>query len=323
MVSQVPAGMMGSVMMGAIASVGLVLVLSACHIASPIAPSNPVSQADSPHSLQSQIELGDRWIVSASEARDLAQQGATILDARLGATKDIPGASVVTWQQFSKSQKPYRGQLKSDDAELTQQLQSLGISSQKPVLVIGSPQKGWGEEGRIVWMLRTFGHQQAYMLEGDAQFLTSLKSASEKATAGDFIVKRDPRWTIDQVTLRQQLSANTIKLIDSREPREYAGKTPYGEDRGGHLDGAQNLYFKDFLGDNGRLLPRTELVAKLEQLGITPADQIVVYCTGGIRSGWLTAVLVSLGYPAKNYPGSMWEWSAFPAEQYPLVKSAS
>lgn len=33
----------------------------------------------------------------------------------------------------------------------------------------------------------------------------------------------------------------------------------------------------------------------------------------------MTSVLVSLGYNAKNYAGSMWEWSSKGDENHPLV----
>lgn len=306
----------------AIAAMGGTLLLSACQVFTPGLSSTQASLSGSPDSLQSKIDLTSRWIVSASEAQNLAQAGATLLDARTRRWPSIPEALAVTWQQFSHPHKPDRGKLKTDDTDLTQQLQSLGISSHKPVLVVGEPLGGWGEAGRIVWMLRSLGHQQAYMVDGGAQALTSLNQPSKKSLKGDFIVQRNSRWSIEKETLKQQLQAGTLKIIDSREPREFAGKTPYGELRGGHLDSAQNLYFKDFLDGNGMLLSHPVLVAKLENLGLTPEDSIVVYCTGGIRSGWLTTVLVSLGYQAQNYAGSMWEWSASPAIDYPLITSA-
>ncbi len=43
----------------------------------------------------------------------------------------------------------------------------------------------------------------------------------------------------------------------------------------------------------------------LEETGITQDTQIVVYCTGGICSGWVVSVLVTPGYDEKNYVGSI------------------
>ena len=46
---------------------------------------------------------------------------------------------------------------------------------------------------------------------------------------------------------------------------------------------------------------------------------VISYCTGGIRSGWLVALLVDLNFPTpRNYAGSMWEWSASDPSTHPL-----
>jgi thiosulfate/3-mercaptopyruvate sulfurtransferase len=119
----------------------------------------------------------------------------------------------------------------------------------------------------------------------------------------------------------EQARKNNPLLIDSREPREFKGATPYGETRGGHLPGAINLHYRALLDARGRLLPRSRLRAKLGKLGIKKSQPLIIYCTGGVRSGWLTVVLAHLGYRnVKNYPGSMWQWAARDAKTHPLVK---
>ena len=143
--------------------------------------------------------------------------------------------------------------------------------------------------------------------------------ANPSPSNGDFIVNRNVAWDIQRDQFKAQLGSDNLVVIDTREPREFAGETPYGEERGGHIPGGINLYFKDFLTDEGKLLPQREILAKLQSHGITTDTQVVVYCTGGIRSGWLASVLVTLGFQVKNYAGSMWEWSAAPAEEFVLT----
>ena len=44
--------------------------------------------------------------------------------------------------------------------------------------------------------------------------------------------------------------------------------------------------------------------------GLEADQEIVCYCTGGVRSSWLYFVLKLAGYQkVRNYPGSWWEWS--------------
>ncbi len=293
------------------------------------APVSPNLAAQSENRLmETAIAFEQRWFINANEAQQLINQGATLLDARgkkLGQPQ-YPGAQIISWDQFSPKTAHQRGRLLADDAQLTQKLQTLGISADRPVVVFGDPLNRWGEEGRIVWMLRTLGHSQAVMVDGGFAALKQAQpfvpsSAPKQAgkTTGDFVVQRRAQWDIQQNRLKAQLNAPQLVVVDTREPREFAGQTPYGEQRGGHIPGAVHLYFKDLLDPDGKLLPREAIAAKLTPLGISPESQIVVYCTGGIRSGWLTAVLASLDFSVQNYAGSMWEWSASPASKYPLT----
>ena len=48
----------------------------------------------------------------------------------------------------------------------------------------------------------------------------------------------------------------------------------------------------------------------LQDKGIQDSQELVCYCTGGVRSAWLYFVLKLVGYQKiRNYPGSWWEWS--------------
>jgi len=268
-----------------------------------------------------------QWIVNADEAKQLISQGATILDTRnklAWLISHIPGAVHVTWQQFSNNQKPYRGKLLADTNLLEQKLRQVGIFNSKPVIVIGNPPDNFGEEGRIVWMLRTLGHQSTAFVDGGYNALVkagvpTTRGLNQPLEIGDFVVNRTALWEIHLDELQANLSENKLAVIDTRQKREYAGETPYGEQRGGHIPGAVHFYFKDLMDTKGNLLQPEEIIAQLETLGIQHDTATVTYCTGGIRSAFFVAVLVNLGfYNVRNYAGSMWEWSASPDENYPL-----
>lgn len=272
------------------------------------------------------IAFSQQWIVSAADAKALIDQGATVLDARGQGFKltRLQGAIPITWSDFSPDQRGQRGRLLEEDADLTEQLQALGIDRHRPVVVFANPPHGWGEDGRIVWMLRTLGHPQVVLVDGGVAALLEAgvprqQRAPVMPPPGEFVVQRDLTWTIQRDELQAQLATGRSVIIDTREPREYAGQTPYGEPRGGHIPGAIHLYFKDLLAANGRLLAPAELQATVQDLGLTPDQPVVVYCTGGVRSAWVASVLITLGFQVKNYAGSMWEWAAAPRDRYPLV----
>ncbi len=271
-------------------------------------------------------DLANNWIVNADLAKQLLSGGATLLDARAPILKwfcRLPPAIPVTWQEFSRSEFPHKGKILENNKVLTQKLQAIGICQDKPVIVVADSVKGWGEDGRIVWMLRTLGHEKAVFIDGGYRALIKtginrVKAANTPPKTGDFVVCRRSNLEIQRDELTAILGDENLVIIDAREPREYAGKTPYGEKRGGHIPGAVHLYYKQLMDKQGELLSRGEIVAILQQRGVSQSTQIVSYCSGGIRSAWLTCVLTDVGFNAKNYAGSMWEWSASPADSYPL-----
>ncbi|MBD1810971.1 rhodanese-like domain-containing protein [Microcoleus vaginatus DQ-U2] len=270
--------------------------------------------------------LANNWIVNADLAKQLLEQEATLLDARAPILKlfcRLPPAIPVTWQEFSRSDFPHKGKIIENNTVLTQKLQAIGICQDKPVIVVADSVKGWGEDGRIVWMLRTLGHEKAVFVDGGYGALIKaginrVKAANNQPKTGDFVISRRSNWEIQRDEFKAILGDANLAVIDAREPREYAGKTPYGEKRGGHIPGAAHLYYKQLMDKQGQLLSRGEIVAILQQKGVLQSTQIVSYCSGGIRSAWLTCVLTNVGFCAKNYAGSMWEWSASPADSYPL-----
>lgn len=207
---------------------------------------SPLEQTDLEKTALDKTTLEQRWIVSAPEAKQLLEQGATLLDARgnrLGNglfSRRLEGAVNVNWRDFSQqSSSSVRGNLLTDEAQLTQQLQALGISNDKPVIVFANPPGGWGEDGRIAWMLRTLGHSQAVMVDGGFQALVAANVPLQQGSAtepspGDFVVNRSDEWSISQTTLRERLEienlaetfpSNNLVMIDTRESREFEGQT--------------------------------------------------------------------------------------------------
>jgi thiosulfate/3-mercaptopyruvate sulfurtransferase len=93
-----------------------------------------------------------------------------------------------------------------------------------------------------------------------------------------------------------------VPVIDVRRPEEYDGTVGNPCDpRQGHIPGAVNINVEElvFLSDD-------EIH---ERLGLPEGAEVVAYCHGGSRSATAVQILRSLGYDARNYPGSWHEWS--------------
>lgn len=294
----------------------------------------PEKTANAPLAKAAALTSSD-WIIDAPRARALiAQDAVTVLDAR-GKIQwlkgHVPGARRVAWEDFARGEKTETSGMLKDDATLTRALQKLGVSAGRPVLVVGNPPDYWGEDGRIVWMLRELGHPRVAMIDGGQNALAKAgqkmshspgdDDSQKGAKRGDFVAKSSDALSISRDALKARLGADGFVALDTREPREFAGKTPYGESRGGHVSGAMHLFYKDLIRPDGRLLAPQAIKAKLAALGIEPDTEVAAYCTGGVRAGWVVVIMQHLGYSnARNYAGSMWDWSAQDAADYPLQK---
>lgn len=260
--------------------------------------------------------------VSAQEAAQLAEAGAVVVDARgEGDWKrgHVPGSAPLGWLGLRDGLLRV-GRLTDDAGKLQAAIRGAGVRGGAPVIVYDAGREGWGEAGRIWWMLDYLGHSGVHILDGGWPAWQSagltVSTDSGRPPAGDFVVRPDEHRRARLSEVEKLLTACTgggcgTVFWDTREQREYDGATPYGESRGGHIPGAVHLWYADLTDDSGMLLPQDQLRTKLSAAGITPDKQIIAYCTGGVRSGFAVAVLQELWYPqAVNYDGSMWEWTA-------------
>lgn len=273
----------------------------------------------------------DTWVVSPERAVEIIDAGeVTIFDTRsddLYSEGHLKGAVQIDWTDFTPTREADRGELLADIGKLGKRLRQLGVSSDKPVLVVGNPPDNWGEDGRIVWMLRTLGHNRVALVDGGYRALIQSGVESTdgevESSSGDFEPERLEGWSIDRESLRQRLDEvpSELVIVDTRSRTEYEGNPKYGEDRSGHIPGAKHLHYTELLDENGRLLPKSKIMKRLKKLGITKDKRVISYCTGGVRSAWLTVVLAHLGFDkAQNYPGSAWDWAAANPEAYPLER---
>ena len=231
----------------------------------------------------------------------------------------LPGAVNAPWQEFAnvigKPGQPDWGTLLPKD-KLAEKIGSFGIDGKKSVIVYADP-KGWGEDGRIVWMLRMVGVANSKMLDGgwkawnDANYEAStdtptITPVNFSINTIDESLNASTEWVAENI--------NKIKVVDSRSEKEYGGATDYGEARGGHLPGAINIPFKNIFNSDGTVKSTDELKALFEKDGLKPGDEIVTYCTKGIRSAHMSLLLRMAGFEkTRNYDASFYSWAGNPS----------
>lgn len=251
-------------------------------------------------------------------------------DRRAFEAGHIPESRRTDWRDFSEVRPGgltfvFRGSsrwgLLAAESRLVPKLRALGVTPARGIVVVGSP-AGWGEEGRIAWMLLYLGAEDVALLDGGFPAWTRLAGAAVArgpagaGPPGTFSPRTVPARRISREALQRALAARSAVFLDARTREEFDGKTLTGQKRGGHLPGARLVSATGLRTPDGAYLTADALRSLV---GPLPEDvPLVTYCTGGVRSALLAFLLEArLGLVAANYDGSLWEWSD--DESLPLV----
>ncbi|EMY70898.1 sulfurtransferase [Leptospira vanthielii] len=260
------------------------------------------------------------WFLSAESALQVSKY--TIVDTRSFVHRlknKVPGSKTISWEDLSRTDAPHKGEL-LELKLVRKKINELGIKQNENIFVLGDGNSGWGEEGRIVWSLREAGFHESYWVDGgysayekEIQRKPNAKVKENKVTSLAIPEnKTNQSSAVQKEEILKGLSSKQFQILDTREPREFSGATPYGETRGGHIPGAKSLFYQELFDAKGNIKSKAEVELYLKQLGIQKEKPIVAYCTGGVRSAFVVGILRTYGYNAYNYAGSMWEWSNDP-----------
>ncbi|MBM6948189.1 sulfurtransferase [Mordavella massiliensis] len=244
-----------------------------------------------------------------------------LVDARgdeAAAEETIKGAVPIMWQYLATCEDGVSGDANwgciLDPERLSVRLSEKGLDMDKEIVLFAAAQDGWGDDGRIGWELLAAGYDDVKLVNGG---FNALKEAGIETQKGgttpepaDVTVE-----AIDETHLinTDELKANydDYKVVDVRADEEYDGETLYGEVKGGHLPGAIHIRYTDLFQDDGTLKSNDEIVQLFEDAGLSKEDQIVTYCTAGIRSAYMQLILEMCGFEnTKNYDESYYRWCA-------------
>ncbi len=239
-------------------------------------------------------------------------------DVLLYDTGHIPGAIKVDWHLDLNDQvtRDY-----VDGQGFADLCSRNGISRDSTVVFYGDNFNWWA--AYALWVFRLFGHPDVRLLNGGRmkwlQEGRELTTDVPKPEPTDYpVVEREDapiRAFRDDVL--QHINKGG-KLVDVRSPGEYSGELLHMPDypqegalRGGHIPGAASKPWKMAANDDGTFKDADALRGiYADELGLSPDDDVVVYCRIGERSSHTWFVLQNLlGYPTvRNYDGSWTEW---------------
>ena len=275
-----------------------------------------------------------QWLKSRLSDPDLVvlQTG---MDQTAYAAGHIPGARFAPMDQFHNHMTPDR---LPDPQEIAAALGALGVSNQSRVVIAGDPLSA----SILFVALEYVGHggRTAVLDGGVAAWQAGggeLSGVAVTPRPATFTPRVKQDLVVNAAAVQAKLGQKGVALLDGRSRAEYEGTAQERLPRTGHLPGAGHLDWldtfdsRDLPSRNGRRMDnppqaaRLKPIADLEQLfaaaGADQGEEVVTYCTVGMRASHLYFVSRLLGYPTRIYVGSMADWTREASR--PVVKGAA
>lgn len=213
------------------------------------------------------IDFDRRWLLSVDEARALIASGALVIDARnaeLRAQSPIRNALALHAQDLA-------GDRAGSDADLTTKLRDLGLDAANPIVVLGDPAHGLGEDAELVLALRSLGHPRVAMIDGGlpALLAAGLPTVQAPFGRGNFTIARNDGWSLAAPEMKRR----SYQLL----ARDLTGDLSV-----------------DLLTNDGRLKTADQIAAILAARGIDRDSRVAT------EAAWLTTVLLDQGYDARH-----------------------
>lgn len=193
---------------------------------------------------------------------------------------------------------------------------ALGIGRRSRVVCYD--QKGLFSAARAWWLLRLFGHEAVWVLDGglpawQGAGLPLASGASPTVAAGDFLpnLKTALWWGLGDVL--DNLTQARAHVVDARaRPRfEGTGPEPRPGLPSGHIPGSGNLPFTEVLNPDQTLKDPATLRQLFTAAGADGRLPVVCSCGSGLTATVLALALTVAGYPpAAVYDGSWTEWAS-------------
>jgi len=197
-------------------------------------------------------------------------------------------------------------------------LSHLGVKTTDKILLYDG--RGGCESARFWWILKTYGHLNAFVIDGGFEALKNdvlniTNVASEAMISNyEFPEKEDLKLYASIEDVKDAIKDSNTIILDTRTFAEFIGeKQKKGAFRSGRIpqsilsDWANCVHY-----DKDKTLKSIKVLEyDFNKLGITKDKNIIVYCHSGVRSAHTVFVLTELlGYQnVKNYDGSWIEWS--------------
>jgi thiosulfate/3-mercaptopyruvate sulfurtransferase len=261
------------------------------------------------------------WLAQHLEDKDVVAVDCRFVLGRPQAGKEsyvrdhIPGAFYMDLEQDLSGPKQEHGGRHPlpDLGAFSIRLGEIGIDASKTVVAYDD--QGGAMASRFWWMLRFLSHTKVFVLDGG---YTKWKEAGypvtdrlPEARPAIFSPKVQRQMLISMLGVQERLGKPGTVLIDSREAKRYLGIEETIDPVAGHIPGAVHYFWKDGLTADGYWKSADEQSERFA--GLSPQDEIVVYCGSGVTACPNVLALMEAGFSnVKLYSGSWSDWVSYP-----------
>ncbi|CRK83864.1 sulfurtransferase [Neobacillus massiliamazoniensis] len=200
-----------------------------------------------------------------------------------------------------------------DVDQFIEKLEKAGIDEN--TLVIAYDNGDGPYAARFWWLLRYFGHEKAYVLNGgikewvNASYPTTTKIPFFEKTKFNASIDSDLLATMEEVKEVVMQQQDHVILIDSREQKRYLGIEEPIDKKAGHIPGAVNKPWMEGLRD-GHIKSAEEQMERFAD--IDREKQLIVYCGSGVTAVPNFLSLKEAGFEkVKLYVGSFSDWISY------------
>ncbi len=202
-----------------------------------------------------------------------------------------------------------------DPAVFAGRMAALGVGAGDTVVAYDDA--GGVMAARLVWMLRSLGHDAALLDGGLTAYDGELETAVPERVAAHFPVRP---WPADRLATLPDATSGSFVVLDARQPERFRGETEPIDPRAGHIPGARNVSCRENVGPDGRFLPPDRLRERFTAAGVTDGADVVSYCGSGVTACHNLLALEHAGFaPGRLYPGS---WSQYSHTDRPAATGA-
>ena len=226
----------------------------------------------------------------------------------------IPGAIFFDIEDLSDHATTLPHMLPTPE-DFSRSMSALGVSDNMTIVVY--EQQGVYSAPRAWWMLRTFGAQRVYILDGGLRAWTDsglpIESGPVHRAPASFHARLHRDAVVDLSQLKDRLIRHQ-QILDARSAARFNGIAP--EPRlglsSGHMPGTTNIPFTELVED-GRLKPAEKLREYFSTKNVNLRQPITTTCGSGVTAAVIALSLEIVGAPnVALYDGSWAEYAQQP-----------